>query len=102
MLDAWLAGDALGRRSRRASRPSIHRDGNVVGEGAAAPLLESGSMLDAGARISAGLSAYAICSAVRTAVQPRRARSRPRALCVRAFRAAIDEAGWLPEHVGAS
>jgi 3-oxoacyl-[acyl-carrier-protein] synthase II len=86
----------------RASRPfDLGRDGNVVGEGAAALLLETEEHAVArGARIYARLGAHAICSAGQNRQYSHDAPDLDTRPCVRAFRAAIDEAGWLPEHVG--
>lgn len=85
----------------RASRPyDIDRDGNVVGEGAAAVVLEAEPHAKSrGARTYARVAGYA----VRAAGGRRRYSAGAPAIdlepCVRAFSAAIHEAGWDPDEV---
>lgn len=85
----------------RASRPfDADRDGNVLGEGAAAIVLEAGPHAAArGARAYARLAGYA----VRGAGARRRYSARSPEIdldpSVRAFRAAIAESGWRPSDV---
>jgi 3-oxoacyl-[acyl-carrier-protein] synthase II len=88
-------------RPEAASRPFDRgRDGNVIGEGAAALLLESEPHARARrARIYARLAGYQVCSAGRNRQYSHDAPDLDRRPCVRAFRAAIDEAGWRPGQV---
>ncbi|HWN82542.1 MAG TPA: beta-ketoacyl synthase N-terminal-like domain-containing protein, partial [Candidatus Udaeobacter sp.] len=85
----------------RASRPFDRgRDGNVLGEGAGALILESEAHARArGARVYARLDGYQVCAAGQNRQyshdQPE-ADLRP---YVRALSSAIAEAGWRPEEV---
>lgn len=85
----------------RASRPfDLDRDGNVIGEGAAAVLLESEAHARRrGARIYAELTGYAVCSAGRNRQYSHDAPEIDVRPCVRAFRAALTESGWTPDDV---
>jgi 3-oxoacyl-[acyl-carrier-protein] synthase II len=85
----------------RASRPfDMGRDGNVIGEGAAALWLESEPRARArGAKIYAQIAGYSMCSAGR---QRKYSHDKPEidlAPCVRALRGAVSEAGWSPDEV---
>lgn len=88
-------------RPEAASRPFDRgRDGNVIGEGAAALLLESEPHARARrARIYARMAGYQVCSAGRNRQYSHDAPDLDRRPCVRAFRAAIDEADWRPDQV---
>ena len=83
-------------RPGEASRPfDRNRDGNVIGEGAAALLLESEEHAHArGARIYARVAGYQVCSAGRNRQYSHDAPEIDIRPCVRAFRGAMDEAGW--------
>jgi len=85
----------------RASRPfDVDRDGNVIGEGAAAVLLES--ELHArrrGARIYAEMNGYSVCSAGQNRQYSHDKPEIDLRPCVRAFRAAMNEARWQPADV---
>jgi 3-oxoacyl-[acyl-carrier-protein] synthase II len=85
----------------RASRPfDRDRDGNVIGEGAAALVLESESHARArGARIYARLAGYQVCSAGRNRQYSHDAPDIDLRPCVRAFEASLDQAGWSPDEV---
>jgi 3-oxoacyl-[acyl-carrier-protein] synthase II len=88
-------------RPGEASRPFDRgRDGNVIGEGAAAILLESEPHArERGARVYARVAGYQVCSAGRNRQYSHDAPELDLRPCVRAFRGAIDEAGWTPEAV---
>ncbi len=105
VLAALNASGSLATRyndsPERASRPFDRgRDGNVIGEGAAALLLESlPHALARRARIYARLAAYQQCSAGQNRQY---SHDRPEVdlrPCVRAFRGALREAGWEPSSV---
>jgi 3-oxoacyl-[acyl-carrier-protein] synthase II len=83
-------------RPGEASRPfDRNRDGNVLGEGAAALLLEAEPHARArGARVYARLAGYRVCSAGRNRQYSHDAPEIDIRPCVRAFRGALDEAGW--------
>ena len=85
----------------RASRPfDVDRDGNVIGEGAAAVLLESEvHARRRGARIYAEMTGYAVCSAGQNRQYSHDAPELDLRPCVRAFRAALVESGWEPADV---
>lgn len=85
----------------RASRPFDRgRDGNVIGEGAAALLLESRPHAIARrARIYARVAAYQQCSAGQNRQYSHDRPELDLRPCVRAFRGALREAGWSPEEV---
>ncbi len=85
----------------RASRPfDRDRDGNVVGEGAAALLLESETHARArGARIYARLAGYSVCSAGQNRGYSHDRPEFDTRPCVRAMRGTIAEAGWRPDEV---
>jgi len=85
----------------RASRPfDTQRDGNVIGEGAAALLLESETHARTrGARIYARLDGYSICSAGRNRQYVHDSPDLDTRPCVRALQGALAEAGWTPERV---
>ena len=86
---------------RHASRPfDQSRDGNVIGEGAAAVLLESerhANMRDA--RIYARVTGYQVCSAGQNRQYSHDAPELDLRPCVRALRGAMREADWGPEHI---
>lgn len=89
--------DAPGQASRPFDRA---RDGNVIGEGAAALLLES----QAHARSRhvspyARIVGFASCSAGKQRRYSHRNPDLDTEPCVRAFRSVMDEARWLPEDV---
>ncbi|HEX8650840.1 MAG TPA: beta-ketoacyl-[acyl-carrier-protein] synthase family protein [Pyrinomonadaceae bacterium] len=86
----------------RASRPfDLGRDGNVIGEGAAALLLESEPHARArGAKIYAQIAGYSMCSAGRHRKYSHDAPDIDLDPCVRSFRNAMSEAGWNPANVG--
>jgi 3-oxoacyl-[acyl-carrier-protein] synthase II len=85
----------------RASRPFDRaRDGNVIGEGAAALLLESRPhALARRARIYARLAAYQQCSAGQNRQYSHDKPELDLRPCVRAFQGALREAGWQPGEV---
>lgn len=105
ILGALNASGSLSTRYNespgRASRPfDLGRDGNVIGEGAAALLLESEPhALKRGATIYARLSGYHMSSAGRNRKYSHNQPEVDLAPCVRAFRGAIDEAGWETSEV---
>lgn len=84
-----------------ASRPfDRNRDGNVIGEGAAALLLEAEPHARSrGARIYARLAGYQVCSAGRNRQYSHDDPEIDLRPCVRAFRGAMEEAQWHPEDV---
>jgi len=88
-------------RPEAASRPFDRgRDGNVVGEGAAALLLEAEPHARSrGARIYARLAGYQVCSAGRNRQYSHDDPEIDLRPCVRAFHGAMEEAGWRPEDV---
>ncbi len=85
----------------RASRPfEIDRTGNVIGEGAAAIVLESGDHARArGARIYASLAGFSICSAGRRRTYDASDPDCDLRPSVRSLTGAMEEAGWLPRDV---
>jgi 3-oxoacyl-[acyl-carrier-protein] synthase II len=85
----------------RASRPfDLDRDGNVIGEGAAAIVLEAeGHARRRGARIYAEMTGYAVCSAGQSRQYSHDAPEIDLRPCVRAFRAAIAESRWTPADI---
>lgn len=85
----------------RASRPfDVDRDGNVIGEGAAAVLLESEVHARArGARIYAEMTSHAVCSAGQHREYSHDHPETDLGPCVRAFRAALAESRWSPTDV---
>ncbi len=86
----------------RASRPFDRgRDGNVIGEGAAALVLESEPHARArGARVYARVGGYQICSAGQNRQYSHDKPELDTRPSVRAIGVAIGEAGLLPEMVG--
>jgi len=84
-----------------ASRPfDLERDGNVVGEGAAALLLEAESHAIArGAKCYARVGGYSVSAAGRHRRYNYKNPDLDLKPCVRALRAVIKEAGWQPEEV---
>lgn len=86
---------------RRASRPFDRgRDGNVIGEGAGALLLESEAhALRRKARIYARLAGYQQCSAGQNRQYSHDQPELDLRPCVRAFAGAMREAGWSPPEV---
>ena len=86
-----------------ASRPFDRgRDGNVIGEGAAALLLESREhAARRGARAYARVAGYQICSAGRNRQYSHDAPELDLRPCVRALRGALHEAGWDADAVDA-
>ena len=88
-------------RPGEASRPFDRgRDGNVIGEGAAALLLEAEPHAHArGARVYARVAGYRVCSAGRNRQYSHDAPEMDLRPCVRAFRGTMDEAGWTPRDV---
>jgi 3-oxoacyl-[acyl-carrier-protein] synthase II len=109
-LDSYIMGllNASGSLSTRyneepgrASRPfDVGRDGNVIGEGAAALLLEAEPHARArGARIYARVAGYAICAAGENRKYSHDAPELDLRPCVRAFGGALREAGWQPADV---
>jgi 3-oxoacyl-[acyl-carrier-protein] synthase II len=85
----------------RASRPfDPDRDGNVIGEGAAALLLESAEHARRRrARIYARVAGYQICAAGQNRQYSHDAPEIDVTPCVRAFRGVLREAGWEPADV---
>jgi 3-oxoacyl-[acyl-carrier-protein] synthase II len=85
----------------RASRPfDRDRDGNVIGEGAAALLLESEAHAQARkAKVYARLAGYSVCAAGRNRMYDHGAPEIDLRPCVRAVRGAMIEAGWQPKDV---
>jgi 3-oxoacyl-[acyl-carrier-protein] synthase II len=88
-------------RPGQASRPfDAGRDGNVVGEGAAALLLESEAhALGRGARHYARIAGYSMSSAGRNRKYSHDQPELDLSPCVRAFRGAMGEAGWQSSEV---
>jgi 3-oxoacyl-[acyl-carrier-protein] synthase II len=106
VLAALNASGSLATRfndePERASRPFDRaRDGNVIGEGAAALLLESETHARRrGARVYARVAGYRVASAGQNRQYSHdRPELDPRP-SVRALRGAIAEAGWRAEEVG--
>lgn len=85
----------------RASRPFDRgRDGNVIGEGAAALLLEAEPHARArDARIYARLAGYQVCAAGQNRQYSHDAPDLDLRPCVRALRGAMTEARWTPDTV---
>jgi 3-oxoacyl-[acyl-carrier-protein] synthase II len=85
----------------RASRPfDRDRDGNVLGEGAAALLLESETHAQARkAKVYARLAGYSVCAAGRNRLYDHGAPEIDLRPCVRAVQGAMAEAGWQPKDV---
>ncbi len=83
-------------RPGAASRPfDRNRDGNVLGEGAAALLLEAEPHAAArGARVYARMAGYQVCSAGRNRQYSHDSPEIDIRPCVRAFRGALEEAQW--------
>jgi 3-oxoacyl-[acyl-carrier-protein] synthase II len=100
ILAALNASNSLATRYNddpgRASRPFDRgREGNVIGEGAGALLLESESHAKArGARIYARLAGYQVCSAGQNRQYSHDAPELDLRPAVRALRGAMHEAGW--------
>lgn len=84
-----------------ASRPfDRRRDGNVIGEGAAAVLLEGESHASArDARVYARVAGYQMCSAGRNRQYSHDNPELDTRPCGRAVRGAMAEAGWSPSQV---
>jgi 3-oxoacyl-[acyl-carrier-protein] synthase II len=85
------------------SRPfDVDRDGNVLGEGAAALLLERQTSARArGARLYARFAGYRICAAGRERrYDPKNAETDP-GPCTQAFRTLLHSLRWTPEDVDA-
>ncbi len=84
-----------------ASRPfDRDRDGNVIGEGAAALFLESEPHARArGAKCYARIAGYSVCAAGQNRRYSHNHPELDLRPCVRALRGAINEAGWQPEEV---
>ena len=85
----------------RASRPwDLARDGNVVGEGAAAILLEAEPHARARkARMYARMDAYQVCASGRNRQYSHDDPEVDIGPCQRAIRSVIEEAGWQPQQV---
>lgn len=85
----------------RASRPfDPDRDGNVIGEGAAALLIESADHARARrARVYARIAGYQVCAAGQNRQYSHDAPEVDLTPCTRAFRGAMGEANWAPEDV---
>ena len=85
----------------RASRPfEKHRNGNVIGEGAAALLLEAEPHAQARrARMYARVAGYQVCAAGQNRQYSHDQPEIDLRPCVRAFRAVLAEAGWQPGEV---
>ncbi len=107
MLAALNASNSLTTRYNddwgRASRPFDRaRDGNVIGEGAGALLLEAEPHARRRkARIYARVKGYAICSAGQNRQYSHDAPELDIRPCVRALRGALREASWEPADVDA-
>jgi 3-oxoacyl-[acyl-carrier-protein] synthase II len=105
VLAALNASGSLARRFNddpgRGSRPfDKGRDGNVIGEGAAALLLESeASARTRQARIYARVAGYRVASAGQNRQYSHDQAEMDLRPCVRAIRGAMAEAGWKPEEV---
>jgi len=105
ILAAFNASSSLATRYNddpgRASRPfDRDRNGNVIGEGAGALLLEAEPHARARrARVYARLAGYRLCSAGRNRQYSHDAPELDTRPCVRALRGAIEEAGWEPDQV---
>jgi 3-oxoacyl-[acyl-carrier-protein] synthase II len=105
VLAALNASGSLARRYNdepgRASRPFDRgRDGNVIGEGAAALLLESeASARKRQARIYARVAGYRVASAGQNRQYSHDQAEMDLRPSVRAMRGAMTEAGWEPEDV---
>jgi 3-oxoacyl-[acyl-carrier-protein] synthase II len=86
----------------RASRPfDLGRDGNVIGEGAGALLLESEPHArHRKARVYARVAGYRVASAGQNRQYSHDKAEMDIRPSVRAMRGAMDEAGWQPEQVG--
>ncbi len=84
-----------------ASRPfDKNRDGNVIGEGAAAIILESETQArERGARIYARFAGYSICAAGENRKYSHDAPELDLRPCVRAFQTTMTEANWHPDKV---
>ncbi|MFQ5605864.1 MAG: beta-ketoacyl-[acyl-carrier-protein] synthase family protein [bacterium] len=105
ILAVLNASNALATRFNdepgRASRPfDRDRNGNVLGEGAAALLLESEPhALARDAKIYACMAGYSVCAAGQ---HRRYSHDRPEldlGPCIRGLRGVMNEAGWQPEEV---
>jgi 3-oxoacyl-[acyl-carrier-protein] synthase II len=105
VLAALNASNSLATRFNddpgRASRPFDRlRDGNVIGEGAAALLLESDAHARARkARVYARVGGYQICGAGQNRQYSHDRPELDTRPAVRAMRGAIAEGGWTPEQV---
>jgi 3-oxoacyl-[acyl-carrier-protein] synthase II len=105
LLVALSASGSLSTRyndtPREASRPFDRgRDGNVIGEGAGALLLESEEHARRRrARIYARVAGYQVCSAGRNRQYSHDAPDLDTRPSVRALSGAMNEAGWKPEAV---
>lgn len=85
----------------RASRPfDVDRDGNVIGEGAAAVLIEAEPHARArGARIYAEMTSHAVCGAGQHREYSHDNPQFDLGPCVRAFNRVLDESQWTPADV---
>lgn len=105
VLAALNASGSLARRYNdepgKASRPFDRgRDGNVIGEGAAALLLESEQHAHARkARVYARVAGYRVASAGQNRQYSHDNTDMDIRPSVRAMRGAMEEAGWRPEQV---
>lgn len=105
MLGALNASGSLSTRYNdrpgEASRPfDLGRDGNVIGEGAAALVLESEAHAEArDASMYARVAGYSLCSAGRHRKYSHDEPELDLTPCVRAFRGAVAEAGWATPEV---
>jgi 3-oxoacyl-[acyl-carrier-protein] synthase II len=105
VLKALNASGSLAARYNdepgRASRPfDRDRDGNVIGEGAAALLLEAEPHARARrARIYARLAGYQVASSGQNRQYSHDRPEIDTRPCVRAIRSVIDQAGWSPAEV---
>jgi 3-oxoacyl-[acyl-carrier-protein] synthase II len=105
VLAALNASNSLARSFNddpgRASRPfDKRREGNVIGEGAAALLLESENHAKArGARVYARVAGYRVASAGQNRQYSHDNADLDIRPAVRALRGACDEAGWEPAKV---